>query len=306
MSKQEYNLPGLTQLASFEAAARHLSFKDAAAELGVTSSAISHQIRALEDELSCHLFHRKRRKVEMTEQGQKLFDRLQKSFGEIDETVGEIRSVGAMNTAVVSTSPVFSTLWLSPRLPRYARSNPDYRVAQNSEGKKSTPIPPKLFITYGAAERDGFELAEIYRDELVPVASPAFAERYGHPNLPGLARLPLIDTNTTDPAVTRWVNWFRELDYLGDINFSKKELPYLEALQSAQSGAGVVLGWRNLLKPMLDRNELVVMSKYSLPAEESFFLNISKAEKLNPAEEKMREWLLNPKQQEAVFALAKD
>ena len=83
LSRRNYNLPPLTSLAAFEAAARNLSFKDAAQELSVTPGAVSHQVKSLEDELGRSLFNRKHRSVEMTEEGELLFSTLSAAFSRI-------------------------------------------------------------------------------------------------------------------------------------------------------------------------------------------------------------------------------
>ncbi|MFD1378076.1 LysR family transcriptional regulator [Fodinicurvata halophila] len=92
MSRRVYDLPPLTALAAFETAARHLSFKNAAVELNVTPGAVSHQIRALEEELGASLFVRRHRGVDLTEEGDRLFSTLAESFVRISQRLREIGS----------------------------------------------------------------------------------------------------------------------------------------------------------------------------------------------------------------------
>ncbi len=301
MTKRPYALPSLTQLASFEAAARHGSFKQAGNELNVTSSAVSHQIRGLENDLSTDLFQRRNRSVKLTPAGEQLFAALETSFAEIGKNCEELRALGAQSTVTIAATTAVSALWLSPRISRFLKENPEYRVNQElNDNPSKIRDRAHLQIHYGQprGREDGQEL---FRDELVPVASAEFSKRYNVLNLPALARMPLIELVTDERGWTSWPDWFSELGYLGEINYSQKINNYLSALQAARDGAGAVLGWRQLLKPMLDRGELVVVTDYVLPAKQSFFLSSWEEDKLNDAAKTMREWLLNPAQQEMKF-----
>ncbi len=297
MSKRPYALPGLTQLASFEAAARHLSFKEAAFELNVTSSAISHQIRALEDDLSTTLFSRKNRKIALTEAGQKLFEQLKQSFQEIGETAEEIRALGAEKSVSIAATTAVSSLWLSPRVARFLKKFPDYRVNQTlSDDVNRSHEPANLRIIYGEKEIPKYKQVMLFRDELVPVASRSFASRYRSLTLPGLARLPLIQLQTEQSSWTSWEEWFQQMGYLGEINYSQRINNYLSALQAARDGAGVVLGWKHLVRPMIEREELVQLTEYSMPASEAFYLHRREANPVNPCTEEMFNWLMKSAQ----------
>lgn len=302
MSKRPYQLPGLTQLASFEAASRNMSFKDAAQELNVTSSAISHQIRALEDDLHTQLFDRTHRQIALTESGEELYSRLRIAFTEIAETAEKIRAMGEQSTVTIGATTAVSSLWLTPRISRFLRENNDIRIHQSLNDQPSrSDENSQLRIVYGEGDYGKKDVVQIFHDELVPVASPSFAKRYGKPSLPGLARLPLIQLESDEVRWTKWKNWFQDLDYLGDINFSQKVNNYLLALQSAREGSGVVLGWRNLIKPMIDRGELVVLTEYSVPASDAFYLVSWPEDRLNPSAKLFRDWLLNPIQLDMKF-----
>lgn len=293
MTKRPYSLPGLTQLASFEAAARRLSFKDAATELNVTASAISHQIRALEDDLSTSLFERKHRKIALTQSGEKLFAQLRSSFEEIGETAEEIRAAGVEKSVTIAATTAVSSLWLSPRVTRFLNKYSDYRVNQVlSDDASKSHQPANLRIVYGQSTIPKYQATELFRDELIPVASKEFASRYRALTLPALARLPLIQLQSDQALWTSWSDWFKHLDYLGEINYSQRINNYLSALQAARDGAGVVLGWRNLIQPMLDREELVQLTQYSMPSADAFYLHRREAEKPNACTDDMYDWLM--------------
>lgn len=303
MTKRAYPLPGLTQLAAFEAAARHGSFKGAAEELDVTASAISHQIKALEDNLSAHLFLRQNRGVMLSAQGAELFSQLETSFQNISSTCSKIRKEGAQTTVAIAATSVVSTLWLDPRVPIFLKNNRRYRVNQTAARIEDNDLDDlQLRIHYGEPPEGEGEAMPLFHDQLVPVASAEFAKRYNVNSLPALARLPLIKLEIDGQGWTTWSEWFRELGYLGDINYAQKSSNYLEALGIAKSGLGAVLGWQQMLKPQLDRGELVLLTDFSVHAKECFYLQSLPERDLNDAARVMRDWLLSAEQKRLDFS----
>ncbi|MCV6585237.1 MAG: LysR family transcriptional regulator, partial [Marinibacterium sp.] len=113
MSRRHYQLPPLTTLTAFEAAARHLSFKKAAQELSVTPGAVSHQIKALEGELGQPLFLRRHRGVELTPDGEALADALASAFGRVSQVVQGIRDRRIGGRVTIGSSTAVAALWLS-------------------------------------------------------------------------------------------------------------------------------------------------------------------------------------------------
>ena len=114
MTKRD--LPPLRALTAFEAAARLGSFRRAADELGLTRSAISHQIKALEKEIDSRLFERRTRQVKLTAAGLELFSTVKRAFDDIDETASQIRSRSARAMVTLGLGPIIGTRWLAPRL----------------------------------------------------------------------------------------------------------------------------------------------------------------------------------------------
>src|SRR4249920_1475040 len=118
-------LPPLIELRAFEAAARHLSFKKAAAELGVTPTAISHQIRLLEQYCGRALFRRRPRPLSLTEDGARLFPVIRDGLAAFATALGTIRRKNDRQALRVTTTNAFAGLWLVPRLPRWRKVRPD-------------------------------------------------------------------------------------------------------------------------------------------------------------------------------------
>ncbi|UVE18798.1 LysR substrate-binding domain-containing protein [Pseudomonas sp. LS44] len=121
------NLP-LTALRTFESAARLSSFKAAAAELAVTPTAVSHQIRSLESWLGVPLFERLPRSVRLTAGGQRLFDSLHGALLDVTQTLDQLRPQRSAGSLTLSTTPAFAALWLIPRLGRFYAEYPDINL----------------------------------------------------------------------------------------------------------------------------------------------------------------------------------
>lgn len=121
-------LPPLSTLLTFEAAARHLSFTTAGEELHVTQTAVSRQVRGLEEFLGAALFQRGHRSVKLTEPGQKLLQAVTMGLEHISTAVGEIRNSPPQGHLTVSATIAFASLWLTPRLMEFQKLYPDLEV----------------------------------------------------------------------------------------------------------------------------------------------------------------------------------
>ena len=119
-----YRLPPLNALRVFEAAARHLSFKEAASELSITQAAVSHQIKSLEEYLGVELFHRAGRGVQLTEPARACLPRLREGFESLAAAVETIRERGEETELRITAPPVFTARWLMPRLADFSRREP--------------------------------------------------------------------------------------------------------------------------------------------------------------------------------------
>ena len=122
------SLPPLRALRAFESAARHLSFARAAAELGVTPGAVSHQIKTLEDWLGAPLFHRLTRALRLTEAGEAALPFLTEGFDRLADGTARMKARTDENLLTVSVSPGFGSLWLVPRLDRFRRQHPEIEL----------------------------------------------------------------------------------------------------------------------------------------------------------------------------------
>lgn len=293
MSRRHYNLPPLTMLLVFEAAARHLSFKDAAQDLSVSPAAVSHQIKALEAELGTPLFVRKHRGVELTAHGVGLCQVLSSSFTKISRELENIRRAEYRNTVTVGSTTAVAALWLSPLIIDFWQSHPDVSVNQVTQDRPfDTAQDIDFFVQYGRERLDYLDHQEIYRDQLVPVAAPDLAKSLAGCSLRDLASQRLIHLNVRSQSWTTWPAWFAGLGYSGAITEGTTVTNYSLALQFAQKGAGVVLGWKELLAPMVESGKLAVIGPHSLPAPHSFYLVGPSEDQLSDNARRLRERIL--------------
>jgi LysR family transcriptional regulator, glycine cleavage system transcriptional activator len=123
-----YRLPPLNALRVFEAAARHLSFKEAAAELAITQAAVSHQVKSLEEYLGVELFRRAGRGVQLTEAARACLPKLREGFDSLAEAMEALRVRAARFELMITAPPVFTARWLMPRLADFAKREPQVQL----------------------------------------------------------------------------------------------------------------------------------------------------------------------------------
>ena len=270
---RSYDLPSLGDLACFEAAARHLSFKSAASELNVTPAAVSHRIKALEQELTQPLFLRKYRGVELTEAGTLLFVALQRGFATISECVSRVRnSQDKSGVSIASTSAV-SGLWLTQLLAMFLEVNPDISVSQIVQDN-GIPSGPDLSIVYGDPDQEHDETRFLFRGRILALGTQKFAETYQINSVYDLLGTPLIHTQTPNQVWTEWPDWFAAVGAPppGGPRYSLNN--YLISLQAAENHIGAVLGWESLLADYLKSGRLVQLVPEAIEAPDPFYLRI--------------------------------
>ena len=292
MVRRHYNLPPLNTLATFEAAARHGSFKEAAAELSVTPGAVSHQVKALEEELGAPLFHRRHRGVELTPAGQTLLGTLSSAFGQISTGLQGLRH-SALREVTIGATTAVAALWLAPALMRFWRVHPGVTVNQLVQDRPFALSPElDMFIWYGTLPDPHLGQFALFRDELVPVTSPARAASLQGAALEEVAREPLIHQDNRHLTWTNWSSWFASFGMKADNLPGRRVNNYSIALLAAQDGQGLALGWKRLVAPLVARGELAELEHLSHPAPETFYLICKSDEELSPSARELRDWLV--------------
>lgn len=275
-------LPSLDLIRGFEAAARNLSFTKAAQELFVTQSAVSRQIKTLEDHLGVALFRRRNREVLLTDAGHVLYGSASKALRELEDAAARLGdSTG--RTLAVTTSISMASLWLVPRLPRFRKQHPgnDVRIIANTSivdmGRERIDIAIR-FIEPSSAPKGAIPLAG--KEFLFPVCAPALLEDRARPlrSLADLSRHVLLhfDPSEGNWPWLGWNDWLRamkvdELDPAGELTFSH----YDQVLHAAVDGEGIALGRGTLVARYVEKGLLAIPFEHRRAAPFQYFIIVA-------------------------------
>lgn len=284
-------LPSLKALRAFEAAARHGSFSQAAAELSVTHAAISHQVRALEEELGAPLFHRTGRHVELTERGERLVPVLTAAFEQMADAWAQ---AGAKDNATltVSVEPSFAARWLVLRLGKFNRANPEIelRLLPSSDIVDFAREDVDIGIRYGLGEWPDVVSEKLFEATVYPVCSPALLDPRRPIRKPeDLKSYPLLHEET----MQHWVNWLEEAG-VKNPRWAMRGPLFIEAslaLQAAAGGQGVALANDTLAMADLAEGRLVRLFDIEMPDEEGYWLVYPEGTLKKPRAEAFRRWI---------------
>lgn len=284
-------LPPLTALRAFEAAARLASFKRAAQELSLSPTAISHQVRQLEDRLGLALFERQPRQVVLTEAGRRLYPVLRDGFDAAAATIEALRSAPPRPLLTISTTRAFAARWLVPRLGDFTAAVPDIglHLHASDESVDLRRERVDLAVRYGGGRYPGLQSEPLLPGRFAPVCSPALGVR-AHADL---ANHPLIGFawRVRHAATPDWPRWLREAGLpeeagLAGPMFSDES----HAIQAAIAGQGIALASLALVADELAQDRLVVPFGPVLDAD-GFHLVWTPAASVSPALLRVRDWL---------------
>ncbi|HET8791198.1 MAG TPA: LysR substrate-binding domain-containing protein [Modicisalibacter sp.] len=280
----------------FEAAARHLSFTAAARELRSTQSAVSQQIRGLEEQLDLRLFERVHRGVTLTEAGHALFASVQEGFAKIDRTIDQLQRRHRQPRLNILTDFSFAAYWLMPRLPLFRRLHPhiDVRIITNQGVLDWRDQEVDVAIVF-CNERSLESVPRLFHEEVFPVCSPGFLQQHGPiDDLGRLAEAPLL-TLTADQGQSwlDWPNYFRQLG--GFAYRESSELTfnnYTLLIQAAIAGQGIGMGWRGLVDDLIDSGMLIGLHDLQLRSRRGYGLIDAQPESPSAAKKALQEWML--------------
>ncbi len=249
-------LPSFSLLAAFEAAARAGSVTAAANELGLTQSAVSRQISALERQLGVELFLRERQTIRLTPAGNTYAREIREALRRISNASLNLRANPAGGTLNLGVLPFFGTRWLTPRIGRFLQAHPDVVI------NLITRLEPFDFrfdtldaaIHFGAARWPGASMAFLLDEEVVPVCSPAFQQAHALASAADLRRAPLLHLNTRPDA---WELWFAKQEVPVEPLHGMLFDQFLTMVEAAAAGLGAALLPRFLIGRELDQGLLV-------------------------------------------------
>jgi LysR family glycine cleavage system transcriptional activator len=268
-------LPPLPALRAFAVAARHLSFKAAAAELHVTPGAISQQIKSLEQALGMLLFVRRNRRLALSAAGAAYLPSIRAAFDEIAGATSRLTRV--QRPLTVSVPPSFATHWLLPRLERFRRLHPALELAidatmglANFDGDEID-----IAVRYGRGRYAGLRSDRLFAVRLVPVCSPRLLKgRTARARMAALRGLPLLH----DKARRNWRPWL-DAQGLGDVDATRgpsfSDQTFM--LQAALLGQGIALAPDALVADEIAQGRLVVLSDAAWPTQSAYYCVASAA-----------------------------
>lgn len=284
-------LPNLAALRAFEAAARHQNFSRAAEELHLTHGAISHQVRALEDELGVLLFVRRGKRITIAPDGERFAALLRKSLTDIANAAEAIKAGVRQKQLTVTALPSFAARWLSPRLGRFIEQHPDLEVMLQSSSHLTdfTREAVDVGIRFGRGQYSGLVAEKLMDDYYYPVASPSF-NAGKLPRSPGkIARSTLLRCD-----LEPWAPWFRAagLDLpepTGGLVFQDSSM----LVRAAVEGHGIALARHVIACNDLDSGDLTRLSNVVVQSPQSYYMVCTPGALQKPQVQAFRTWLFD-------------
>jgi len=287
-------LPPLDLLRGFEAAARHLSFTRAADELSLTQSAVSRQIKALEDNLGAALFKRQHRALLLTESGQLLYRAVADALRRIAEATAQLRAPA--RTLTVSTTISFASLWLVPRLAAFRQAHPDIdiRVDANNRFVDLARDSVELAVRYAPPSLVPAEAIRLFGEEVMPVACPTLLRRQPLCTAADLDNHVLLHYERPDGGAP-WLTWNAWLEVMqlppprprGALHLTQ----YDQVIQAAVDGQGVAIATSPLVKHLIRAGKLVAPLKQRAPSARAYYVVVAPQAARRPEVAAFVQWL---------------
>jgi len=291
-------LPALDLLVGFEAAARHLSFTKAGEELFLTQSAVSRQIKELEDQLGVELFQRRHRALALTDAGKSFYASAAQVLTTMRAATDRLRAQAGKKGLSVTTTHSFAALWLIPRLAGFTRSHPgiDVRIMADTRVQDLDRDGLDLAIRHGPASLAGSNAVRLMGERVFPVCSPKLVKDKSKPlrepqDLRYHCLLQYDDPEGRHPWL-HWKTWLEveriaDLRPAGTLSFSG----YEQIIPAALAGHGVGLGRTPLVKDLLASGELVAPFKSSADPARAYYAVVSKSADGRPEVSEFVSWL---------------
>jgi len=246
-------------LRCFDAAARHQSYSLAAKELSISQAAVSQQIRSLEQRLAVKLFSRQGRAMQLTDQGLKLQTHVSQAFSVLLQGFDQIQLEPEQGNLVVTTTLSFASIWLVPRLWKFAEVQPAIKVkvmvSEELEDVRHSGID--IAIRQGKSDVENVSQERLFTDPVFPVCSPKLLEDTNLSSPQDIDCCQLIEVE--DPGKFSWKNWFA----VADAEYQPDRLSWIEAMSwemginSVMSGQGICLASSIMTKHLIDKGFLV-------------------------------------------------
>jgi len=288
------DLPPTATLRAFEVATRHPTFTSASEELHVTQSAVSHQLRHLEQLWGVPLFVRGK-SLALTPAGAALAPVVREFFMKLEATLADLREQKGRVRLKVSTTYSFALKWLLPRLPGLALLHPEIVVTLETTDSaiNFTPTEPEVAIRFGTGNYPSLFSEFLFREQIFPVASPALLQRLGMPRKPSdLLRYPLLTRAGAD-MVPKWDLWFQQAGVaLASLRESVRFADTNMTIEAALLGQGVALARSGHVENELASGTLVRLFEMPLPSPLGYYFVCPKGTEAQPHVVHFRQWIM--------------
>ena len=284
--------PSLNFLHTFESVARHLSFTNAAKELFVTQAAVSHQIKALEDYLGVKLFLREKRKVFLSDEGQKLLPSVVSGLQGIADSLENIHNYDAEDTIVVGVGSSFSANWLVHRLGAFYQKYPEVNLHLKISNNDPDFVADgtDLAVVWGKGDWQGLMCEQLMVVEFTPVCSPELLNKtYPLKTPDDLIHYPLLD----DPDYEVWQEWFEEAG-IQERKYKRRTVirDSNVLINSTLDGHGIALCAVGIVQEYLDSGRLIRPFELSITGGGFYYLVYPEKALRKPLVRLFKTWLI--------------
>ena len=269
------------------------SFQAAASELFVTPSAVSHQIKGLEEFLGLDLFVRQPRQIVLTHAGEDYFRSVQNALYEIDRSTQRLISTHQSGELHLSVAPAFLTRWLLPRISSFYETHPDIKI----EISAATGLldfdrqETDMAVYFGRGDWPGIEIHLLRHYQQRPVCNPKLLRGQSIEKIEDLLSYPFLHVNKREDE---WANWFQQM---GVSFVEKKQGMYFSSgsltTVAAINGLGFALADIGFISEELSSGKLVAPLEYYLKTDKSFYLVYQKKRALTYSMKSFQQWLMD-------------
>lgn len=295
MTYSSRKLPPVKSLLAFEAAARYVSFSEAAKELNVTRVAVSRQVRQLEEFLGISLFVRGQSKVALTRSGRRLARVISKGFQSITEEIDAIENTTNERLITISTTVGVSTYWLMPTIGHYRAIDPtvDFRLLVSLDLINLVQSGVDVAIRYGEGNWKGVTSQLLQRQMIMPLCSRNFLERFGpFERLEDLMDAPLLEYESAVDQSSAWPSYFRDMGAAlsGTPRMSSYD-SYINFVQAVLDGQGIGLLGPPLMQSFLESGVLVPALNIAPLAQRGYYICRPEGASSSDAVQKFHRWV---------------
>jgi len=284
----------LRAIRTFEAFAQHGTIGQAAAELAITPSAVSHQLAALEQFLKTSLTQRRGRSLQLTEEGRNYYRAIHAALSMLRNATNDVREKSARRQIVIGVMPLFATGWLNHRIGEFLRLNPDLDInVRYAHYQSYLSDMADLSIRFGGGEWRGYRSMRVLAGAMVPVAAPSLMQRFEDVRTHAdLLHCPLVH----DGNRSYWSSWFAQAGIepatsAGSLSGMTFEDGLLTT-SAVTSGLGVGLLRKALIEHELSSGTLVQLFDTALDTGEDYYLCVREEEDLPEPVERVVQWIM--------------